>query len=56
MLGINNKGDLHVWLNENFADNNPKLEKGILYTTAMVDQLNGVSTEKEMVDNILHMV
>lgn len=56
MLGINNQGDLHVWLNENFADNNPSLEKGILYTTNTASNLDGVGTEREMINNILQLV
>lgn len=34
MLGINGVGDLKIWLNENFANNNPSHEKRVLYTTA----------------------
>lgn len=56
MLGLNNQGDLHVWLNENFADNNPSLEKGILYTTSTNDHLKGVGTEGEMIRNILQLI
>ena len=55
MMGLNNQGELHVWLNENFADNNPALEKGILYT-AETDKLNEVNTEGEMINNILKVV
>jgi len=55
MIAINEKGFCRVWLNENFADNNPALEKGILYT-AETDKLNEVNTEGEMINNILKVV
>ena len=33
LIGINNQNEVKVWLNENFAENHPILEKPFLQTT-----------------------
>ena len=37
MMGLNNQGELHVWLNENFAVNN--VAKGIENEAMMVEEI-----------------
>ena len=44
MIGINKFGDLLVWLNKNFAENNPSLERKILYATGQDNLFNEVES------------
>lgn len=38
MIGINNDGEIKVWVNDDFGENHPNAEKPMLLTSGMVKQ------------------
>lgn len=57
MIGVNNNGEVKVWLNENFAENHPAFEKPVLQTTlTSMDSYMTPSSESQMVRSVIDII
>ena len=56
MIGVNNENSVKVWLNENYAQNHPTLEKPFLQTTSSDIYSSSISSEASMVRSVIDIV
>ena len=56
MIGLNNHGEVKVWLNENFAYNHPNFEMPMLEKVSSTSNPIVSESESKMVNDLIEII